>query len=268
MKQVKLFAVALTLLLGISLTSCLNTESDPIVTVPVYGECVNYYPPTFSMASGQQVVLSGTTETFTPGNMYFFYFQYDSTQQSAEAESITGTLYAGSTASDLTAKGSEGPISESSYSQANAPMFALSGYISVIYGGAGNIEPFVGFDNKWLFLPMAYWIKVVSDEDEQKIELDKHTFVLTYTLDEVKNGDTELVLTLNHVVADGSEENVERKSSYYAGLKAYNLSYAIYAFQGKAGVKPTRLKVVTKTNSSNDSLDGATESVWSCDIKD
>lgn len=268
MKQVKLFAVALTLLLGISLTSCLNSESDPIETVPVYGECVNYYPPTFSMASGQRVVLSGTTETFIPGNMYFFYFQYDSTQQSAEAESITGTLYAGSSASDLTAKGSEGPTPESGSSLANAPMFGLSGYISVTYGGAGNIEPFVGFDNKWLFLPMAYWIKVVSDEDEQTAELNKHTFVLTYNMDDVKSGDTELVLTLNHLVADGSGEDVERKYSYYAGLKAYNLTYAVYAFHEKAGAEPTRLKVVTKTNSTNDSLQGASDSVWSCDIKD
>ena len=80
------------------------------------------------------------------------------------------------------------------------------------------------------------------------------------------SGSTELVLNLNHVIKDGSEETVTR-DKYTSTYKAYNLSSVIYAFKQATRVEPTKIKVNAKTNSSKNSLDGAANSTWSETLK-
>ena len=113
-------------------------------------------------------------------------------------------------------------------------------------------------------------VKVESTDEKQKEELNKHSFILTYDFDELASGSTELVLNLNHVIKDGSEETVTRDkytSTSTSTYKAYNLSSVIYAFKQATGVEPTKIKVNAKTNSSKNSLDGAANSTWSETLK-
>lgn len=267
MKQVKFFMVALTLLMGLSLTSCLSGDDDPTVIAPAYGECISFYPPTFQLSAGQKLVLSGASSNFTEGQMYFFYYQFDSSQQDPNSASLNVTLYGSSTPANITASSTEGPRIASTDTEATAPIIALEDYVNLAYGGNGQIEPFTGFSDKWLFIPLTGWIAVyANDSDKQTAELKKHSFILTYNPDDIKAGDTELTLTLNHVISgDSADETVTRTSSYLFGTKAYNLTSVKNAFNMAAGNQLRTLKVVAKINSRQNSLEnasGASEQVW------
>ena len=74
MAKFKIWMVALTLLMGVSLTSCFNSDNDPTVTGFAYGKCTDFYPPTFQLFNGQKLVVSGSsTTTFNMGEIYGFY---------------------------------------------------------------------------------------------------------------------------------------------------------------------------------------------------
>ena len=109
--------------------------------------------------------------------------------------------------------------------------------------------------------------KETLPENAQKAEF---AFVdseaLTYDLESVKQGDTEFVLTLNHVITETSEDPVVR-NVYTSTSKAYRLTSALNMFGLKAGQKPTKIKVIGQVNTSKNSLEGATEQVWEYTVK-
>ena len=157
----------------------------------------------------------------------------------------------------ISAKSTEGPEKAADYNEATAPLYTFNSDTST--------QPGILFD-QYLVIPIMYWVKVESTDEKQKEELNKHSFILTYDFDELASGSTELVLNLNHVIKDGSEETVTR-DKYTSTYKAYNLSSVIYAFKQATGVEPTKIKVNAKTNSSKNSLDGAANSTWSETLK-
>lgn len=266
MAKFKIWMVALTLLMGVSLTSCFNSDNDPTVIGFAYGKCTDFYPPTFQLFNGQKLVVSGSsTTTFNMGEIYGFYYQFDSELQSPDAASITVTLYNGIEPVSINAKGNEGPVSASESTKANSAFYAFSGNVS-FSSGTVNIDPIVVFDNEYIIVTPVYWVKQESSDEKQKEELAKHAFVLTYDLESVKQGDTEFVLTLNHVITETSEDPVVR-NVYTSTSKAYRLTSALNMFGLKAGQKPTKIKVIGQVNTSKNSLEGATEQVWEYTVK-
>ncbi|MBS6239420.1 MAG: hypothetical protein KH897_13915 [Bacteroides sp.] len=266
MAKFKIWMVALTLIMGVSLSSCLNSESDPIYSDAFPVKCVNFYPPTFQTINGQKLVLSGSsTASFNVGELYMLYFQFNTEEQSVDAPSINVTVWNGIEPIALNAKNSEGPTGISESTKANSALYAFSGIVSSSTGSV-NIDPAVIFDNEYLYVRPVYWVKQVTGDEKQKEELAKHAFVLTYDLESIKEGDEELVLTLNHVITETSEEEVKR-DAYTSTIKAYPLTSALYAFQSKAKQKPTKIKLVGQVNTSKNSLEGATEQVWEYTIK-
>jgi hypothetical protein len=266
MAKFKIWMVALTLIMGVSLSSCLNGESDPIYSDAFPVKCVNFYPPTFQTINGQKLVLSGSsTASFNMGELYMLYFQFNTEEQSVDAPSINVTVWNGIEPIALNAKNSEGPTGISESTKANSALYAFSGIVSSSTGSR-NIDPAVIFDNEYLYVTPVYWVKQETGDEKQKEELAKHAFVLTYDLESIKQGDEELVLTLNHVITETSEEEVKR-DAYTSTIKAYPLTSALYAFQSKAGQKPTKIKLVGQVNTSKNSLEGATEQVWEYTVK-
>ena len=265
MAKLKIWMVALTLIMGVFLTSCINNDTDPIYRNGVYTKCVSFYPPTFQLENGQKLVVSGSSTTsFKEGEIYLLYFQFNTEEQSADAPSINVTLYNGIEPVAMNAKSSEGPIGISESTKANAPLYAFNSVVPTSSGNA-QIEPFAMFNNEYLMITSAYWVKQVSGDDIEK-ELAKHAFALTYDLENVEEGDDELVLTINHIITETSEEEVTR-NVYTLTTKAYPLTSALYAFQSKAGQKPTKIKVIGQVNTSKNSLEGATEQVWEYTVK-
>lgn len=265
MAKLKIWMVALTLIMGVFLTSCINNDTDPIYRNGVYTKCVSFYPPTFQLENGQKLVVSGSSTTsFKEGEIYLLYFQFNTEEQSVDAPSINVTLYNGIEPVAMNAKSSEGPIGISESTKANAPLYAFNSVVPTSNGNA-QIEPFAMFNNEYLMITSAYWVKQVSGDDIEK-ELAKHAFALTYDLENVEEGDDELVLTINHIITETSEEEVTR-NVYTLTTKAYPLTSALYAFQSKAGQKPTKIKVIGQVNTSKNSLEGATEQVWEYTVK-
>lgn len=266
MAKFKIWMVALTLIMGVSLSSCLNSETDPIYSDAFPVKCVNFYPPTFQTINGQKLVLSGSsTASFNVGELYMLYFQFNTEEQSVDAPSINVTVWNGIEPIALNAKSSEGPTGISESTKANSALYAFSGIVSSSTGSV-NIDPAVIFDNEYLYVTPVYWVKQETGDEKQKEELAKHAFVLTYDLENIKEGDEELVLTLNHVITETSEEEVKR-DAYTSTIKAYPLTSALYAFQSKAKQKPTKIKLVGQVNTSKNSLEGATEQVWEYTVK-
>lgn len=96
--------------------------------------------------------------------------------------------------------------------------------------------------------------------------IGKTCFCTYLWLESVKQGDTEFVLTLNHVITETSEDPVVR-NVYTSTSKAYRLTSALNMFGLKAGQKPTKIKVIGQVNTSKNSLEGATEQVWEYTVK-
>ena len=261
MKQMKFLLVALmTVLMGMSVTSCMNGDDKTIYTGPAFAKCVSTYPAaTFELANGQRLVVNELMMAdLIQDNIYFFYYQFDTAQQPANSQTLNVTLYAGSTPTSISAKSTEGPEKAADYNEATAPLYTFNSDTST--------QPGILF-NEYLVIPIMYWVKVESTDEKQKEELNKHSFILTYDFTNVKSGDTTLELTLNHVIKDGSEETVDR-NKYTSTYKAYNLTTAISAFKtASGGTEPTKIKVNAKTNSSKNSLDGAANSTWSETLK-
>ena len=259
MKQMKFLLVALmTVLMGMSVTSCMNGDDNTIYTGPAFAKCTNYFPATFELANGQKLVVNEwSMPNLNIGEIYFFYYQFDTAQQPGNSQTLDVTLYAGSTPTSISAKSTEGPEKAADYNEATAPLYTFNSDTST--------QPGILFD-QYLVIPIMYWVKVESTDEKQKEELNKHSFILTYDFTNVKSGDTTLELTLNHVIKDGSEETVDRNK--YTSYKAYNLTTAISAFKtASGGTEPTKIKVNAKTNSSKNSLDGAANSTWSETLK-
>lgn len=260
MKQMKFLLVALmTVLMGMSVTSCMNGDDNTIYTGPAFAKCTNYFPATFELANGQKLVVNELSmSNLNIGEIYFFYYQFDTAQQPGNSQTLDVTLYAGSTPTSISAKSTEGPEKAADYNEATAPLYTFNSDTST--------QPGILFD-QYLVIPIMYWVKVESTDEKQKEELNKHSFILTYDFTNVKSGDTTLELTLNHVIKDGSEETVDR-NKYTSTYKAYNLTTAISTFKtASGGTEPTKIKVNAKTNSSKNSLDGAANSTWSETLK-
>ena len=83
MKQMKFLLVALmTVLMGMSVTSCMNGDDNTIYTGPAFAKCTNYFPATFELANGQKLVVNELSmSNLNIGEIYFFYYQFDTAQQ-------------------------------------------------------------------------------------------------------------------------------------------------------------------------------------------
>lgn len=96
MKQMKFLLVALmTVLMGMSVTSCMNGDDNTIYTGPAFAKCTNYFPATFELANGQKLVVNELSmPNLNIGEIYFFYYQFDTAQQPGNSQTLDVTLYA------------------------------------------------------------------------------------------------------------------------------------------------------------------------------
>lgn len=271
MKQFKFLMVALTLLLGVTLTSCLDSSDNTPPYAGIIGRCISSYPPTFMTTDGKQLILSGSSTTFTEGGIYSFYYTVPE-GQSTEDASYTVTLYNGNEPIQYNAKANEGPFNAAYMpTTANAPLYVLSGSIN-LNGYSSSVDPaiYTFGSYSYLFVTPFFWYKSESTQDAMTKEIAKHAIVVTYDLADLEAGDTELVLTVNHVISDSDTETVTRNVWGYITGKAYNLSEAMSAFESKTGNKPTRIRVEAQTNSQSNSLmatEGATTQSWTYTFK-
>lgn len=250
MKQVKFFLVTLmVVVMGMSVTSCLNGDDNTIRDRPVIAKCISSYPPTFQTYGQKIIVNDASLITLNEGEIYLFAIHYDSAEQPDESPTLNVQLSAGSTPVSISAKYSEGPIAESETTKANAPLYAFNSENAIMPQVTGFKE-----GDLYVNIPFLYWVKVENNEVKTE-ELNKHSFILTY--EEIKPGDTELVMTLNHVINDGADENVVRDRQTIMYYKVYNLTNLKNQFESTSGKKLAKITIKAKVNTSKNSLEGA-----------
>lgn len=259
MKQMKFFLVALmTVVMGMTVTSCLKGDDNTAFVGPTYAKCVEIFPPTFQSFTGQKLVVSDMSlASLNTNDIYYLIYQFDTAVQDPNSPSLNVSLYGGIAPTVITAKSNEGPMNKNSNTETDAAFYRFN---------TSQSQPFLLFNESYVLIPIDYWLKVENSDDAQQKEFDKHSFVLTYDRDAITEGDTELVMTLNDVIADAEGEVVTR-GKYTTALRAYPLENAIREFTAKAGNKPTKIKIETKTNMAKNSLDGASNSSWSYTFK-
>lgn len=256
MKQIKFFAFALTLLMGISFTSCLNSDSNPIQELQLvarYGG--GYYGSYFTTADGLKLVPSDPSKLLTlQSGLYNIYFEYN-TEESAGQKEIAITLKA----DPVLIPGKYAVPSTSSVIESNAAMAMLE-----YSAGYQKITP-IFFDKSTMLFPMLFWSISTQNEEEWKKELAKHEFEVVYSFDKVKEPNT-LIMTLKHKVTDTEVEEDKKpvRKTLQVTQYALNVSSAISEAinpNGPLNGSLSKIKVVAKCNTSNsDKLEDATES--------
>lgn len=256
MKQMKFLMVALVVLMGVSLTSCLNGDDNTIVTGSEIVK-VNQYdiPISFTNAAGIKLVPDKSILT-TEGKMALLYYQYDRATITQETKSVTITLLADPKYIDGTPVriGSSEDITE------NAPMVTLEPST-----GYGTLKG-VFFDSNMLIVPIGYKVRDINSQEEANNEIARHAFTLVYDSTQPAENGT-LKLRLYHGITDPEGETVTRTKDAY-DYKAYDLSGAILDYRvNNNDTKPTKVSIVIMQNRDNNKLDLATEETYTYDYK-
>ena len=245
MKQLKFFALALTLLMGISLTSCFNDEDDPIVKMSLLARYDGgYYGASFTTVDGVRLIPADQSVmlTLTEG-LYSIYFQYNRDEVPEGAKEITITLLSDPARLDKLYTSPEMGTGVS-----NAPLYAFEYSYNSGYGEA-------------VVCPMLYDKTTIADEDAYEEELAKHQFTVTY---EVKPAEpTVLYLYVNHNVADEAGEVVKRTVNNVVTYEL-NIQAGVAAIES-AGQKMSKIIMIGKCNSSSDNMEGAQEARFEID---
>lgn len=241
MKQIKtLMGAALMLVMGVLMTSCLDSNDSPTMQ-SIYVRVVhnmmggyyfedaagNTFIPTTSSVS--KVEASGFQASGT--NLAYIIFEYieDEAQQKAGevtkkqefkiellgAQSIDG-------AGVVIAQGKEDM-------DARAPETAPVGSLYFDNGWGGAVQP-VLYDSNAVLVPISFYL--TNDSDKFKL----HKLYLACNMEEVTEGDTNLVFYLRHY--RGEDENAAFTYSQWYG---FDIGEAIRAFAAKAGANPAKL---------------------------
>lgn len=244
MKQMKFLMVAFTLLMGISLTSCLNSDSNSDNTQAHFarvkrGDLTTGYQDYFEDYLGNKLLpTSGSliqveaNGDFKMSSSNFAFISYKMVETAGTTKAETGTTTQSYDINLLSAASCDGPLpitvetSESMESAAveNAPIFSLTynnGYTPFLY------------DKETLFLPVYYKM-------ENKVEqVSQHKLILVCNLEGITAESTDIVFYLRH--DRGTDEKSEALNVAYNG---YNIRQALSRFTAATGGKEPKKVIV------------------------
>lgn len=242
MKQLKFLMVALTLLMGISFTSCLNSddgEYDDIYDMVL----VNNYMGLLSFEDA-----AGNTYQPTPASVTQFEANSslkisDSRMGIILGKSIEPETNEKSKTTNFTLKNFQ-PIS---FANAVVSMTAESLVVDAPETAPvitlklenGSVQPFL-YNKDILLTPIAW--RLQNDNDKFKM----HKFALACVLDEIEAGATDLVFYLRHDKGADDKTDV-----YYSNWYGYDIKNALERFKEKAGNLPTKLVIKSHESGNN-----------------
>lgn len=247
MKQIKFFAVALTLLMGLTLTSCLNSDTNPIQQMQLVARYSgSLYGSYFETAFGQKLTPTDPSKLLTLTNgLYNLYFEYN-TEETTDQNNITITLLADPKKIDDKTCMQAGPQVD----QGNAALAFLEYAV-----GYGKLAPAI-FDKNTILFPVLFWSINPKDEKAWKEELGKHRFEFTYSVDD-KTPNT-LVINVAHTLSDANleaDKKPQRKTLQY-NYYALDIRDAVRQALEKNS-KLSQIIIQAKCNSTSDDLKNA-----------
>lgn len=254
MKQLKFLMIAFTLLMGISLTSCLNSESDPYSYGGGYAKVRSYLGMGISFTS-DDVTITPTTASVSSllaqgvdvskmeGHVVYISYRWDPTvteisnPKDLKNVELMAVLDLNNTTEVVTEKGAPND------SVNNAAIIKLG------ISESSEIKPSF-FDKTTLLLPVNYFMYNAI-----------HYLTLVYYPNE---DDTTLKLYLHH---NAKKDETSNTTSYnyaqqgYLGFfnKAYDLTKIFTAYKKATHTidNPTTVEIITKENSYTYKLDDA-----------
>lgn len=236
MKQAKFLMVALTILMGAMVTSCMNGEEDPNVRVDgALMRVVSTYPATFTFSDSDVKYIATNadlliTSDINIGDIVLISWSYNKDEQLVDQNTKkVNVLVAGIQNTTATSYVLDGD--GANYENATVNTIGVRDYNS-------NIIPFLYFDKNTVVIPISCLLK------EQKLEnLKKHSFTLIYDKTaEKKEG--EIKFYLRHT---SNEEKATYGASFY---KSFDIRSALVEY---GEVKPTKVTIMVNESKSNDS---------------
>lgn len=249
MKQLKFLMAALLMVMGVTLSSCLDSGDDNPIKEGggiVKFEGGLYGGGVFKAFDGTLLEPSDPLLTMglTSNKMYSIEYTYN-INEVVKGEAIKITL--SKTPVDI-----NGPavISFEEASESNAPMYALE-----LEYGYYKYFPSM-FDKNTLILPAWFWVKDVTKDDFVN-EIKKHRIEIAY--DEVKEG--VLNLYINHVITADTET---ARSKFTLNTYAYDLQ-SIVSDAANGGATINKIILHSKVNEASNSLKDATDKTFEID---
>lgn len=273
MKQLKFLMVALTLLMGVSLTSCLNSDSDYVQQIPIIAKVYNTYGSytfktndgytiTPTMASVSACETAGIKLSEMAGKIAYIIYTADGLVLNETTKTLDGVTLVGALSLDNKVAVVPGKEIDKlpQDSIANSPILSLE---------ANNGKPMF-MDATSILLPVHYTVK----------KNENYVTLVYYTDEPEDNGDVlRLHLRLNTKGKDTgySYTSYDYSNNGYIGLylKAYDLTSVFMTYLQKKGMTPSaanypkKIEIVTQENSySTDLTDSQTkEKVYTVEYK-
>lgn len=247
MKQMKFLMVAFTLLMGISLTSCLNSSDNSDNTQGHFarvkrGDITSGYQDYFEDYLGNKLLPTSTSliqveanGNFKMSSSNFAFITYKMLELDGTTKAETETTAKSYDINLLSAVNCDGPTPVTvektedmeNVAVENAPIFSLTydnGY-----------SPFL-YDKETLFLPVYYKMENKAEQVSQ------HKLNLVCNLEGITPESTDIVFYLRH--DRGTDEKSEALNVAYNG---YNIRQALARFTAATGGKePTKVIVNVK----------------------
>lgn len=230
MKQMKLFLVALmTVVMGVSVTSCMNGEDNPIMSLNTIVRYDGIGTSYFKMGDNTKLApKDNSSMILLDAGMYIINAQYNRDEVVANSPIPIDLL---STPSKI-----DGPYVTDEKQTPDAALFALD------YQGA---YPYF-FGKTTLIVPCLIWTKG-STNTEIEEDTKKHTMTISY--EEIKEDATELVLYLTDQITENKEADRKLLTIKW---QSYNLNTLISQFNGKLKKITINAKVNSQSNKVND----------------
>lgn len=276
MKQVKFLMVALTILMGAMVTSCMDGEENTIVQGLEPMRVNSGYmgmPSTFISGSGIEVVPSNSTmadDLPSDTKMAYVYYQYDRALQTIteNTESIKVELLAKPQRIDapLVVVANEEDPQDAKATHTVTTLSFNGGYLTpFIFPVSEDVSP-SRLAEYFLIVPVSYKIKSVTKQEEFDAELKLHSLTAVCYAEEMSG--TTLTLHLRHAINEPVDPDKEvSRTVDQVEYKGYDLANAIENFRQKVGHLPTKVVVKAMENQSSNKLDGGSEKTYDREIK-
>lgn len=258
MKQLKIYAMALMALMGMTFTSCLNNETDPTMTIMGLVKVNNYMGVTyFSDCSGAAVYPNATSLTqmeaagFKVSNMNVGYmvgtYNYELQPNAYEEKKYQDVSLQYFWQLDANVEVVEGR-GEKNDSINRAPIRNLTSGNVCLPSSLG----YYGFiDRNTLILQIDYYLS--------QSKIGQHKFTLVYYENEPRgegDGDDVLTLHLRHYNADDTSLGLATGNNTYL-IDSYIFAFNLQGVFAKLDRMPATVKIETAVNANNLSLEEA-----------
>ena len=247
--------VAFTLLMGISLTSCLNSgDSESAYDWAGYVLIDNYMGMvTFTDMGGNKLYPSAASISQIEGNNSFKVSDYklaivyvklvdnEATAKSDEVKKYNVNLVAFQGCQydkTLVAQTKEDM-------ETLAPETAPVTTLSIVADNYGNKTTPYLISKDIVVLPIAWTLEKLD-----KSIVEQHKLKLVACMDDIESGSNELVLYLRH--DKGTDDKTDKS---YAGFYGYNITEALDGFVSKVGAKPSTIVIKSHETGVNGGKD-------------